>query len=151
MPARDEDDTMPFEPDMDTALRLTWFTAALFFLIFLVSLIGELLGWWDLIGEIGMGVGAGVSILLTLIGVLAGAGRQQVDAVGDDLRSVGQDVRSVGNAVEGNGQTLDRIEAAIVGEDGMVQELDVIQVELDEQTGVLGEQLAVLGEIRDRI
>lgn len=136
------DDTswrMPWEPDMDTALRLTWLTAGLFFLLFLVSLIGELLGWWNLIGEIGMGVGAAVSILLTLIGVLAGAGRQQVDAVGDD-------VRGVRYAVLANGVRLQKLDKL-----DKLDDLDRVQAELDAQTGVLGEQLTVLSAIREKL
>jgi hypothetical protein len=58
------------EPEWDTVLWLAWATAPFFFLVFIVSAIGELLDWWDLVGEIGMGVGATVSMLVTL-GALA--------------------------------------------------------------------------------
>lgn len=135
MSSRDQDDTMPWEPDWDTALPLAWFTAAFFFLIAVVSAIGELLGWWDLIGEIGMSVGTTISVLVTLMAVLLSADREQVGTAGEAVRE--------------NGDKLGDVHQALVGEEGVAHELDLVQVELDKQTGVLGEQLAVLSDIRD--
>lgn len=139
MPARDEDDTMPFEPDPETAIRVGWAVTLLGILIFVVSALGEYLGWWDLIGEIGMLVGTVLSIVVGFGTWFSGAGRRQLAEVGEDVQSVGEDVRGVRYAVIANGVKLDKLD-----------ELDVIQAELDKQTGVLGEQLAVLGEIRDQ-
>lgn len=146
MPARDEDDTMPFEPDPETAIRVGWAVTLLGILIFVVSALGEYLGWWDLIGEIGMLVGTVLSIVVGFGTWFSGAGRRQLAEVGEDVQSVGRGVQAVGEDVRGvryaviaNGVKLDKLD-----------ELDVIQAELDEQTGVLGKQLAVLGEIRDQ-
>lgn len=102
------------------------------------------MGWWDRIGKVGRGIGALLGILVTILAVFASASRQQTNAVSESVQSVD------GN-VQGNGEPLARIEEALVGEDGVVHELDVIQVELDRQTGDLGEQLTVLGDIRDQI
>lgn len=157
---------------MDTAIRLCWLTAAFFLLVAIFSGIGEILGWWNLIGEIGMSVGATMSILVTLVAVVLTAGRQQVTVVGQDVRSVNENVLSVNENVlsvdenmhslndnilsvnenvQENGTRLERIAEHIAGEDGMLRELDAIQLELDAQTGVLADQLTVLGEVRDRL
>lgn len=164
---------------MDTAIRLCWLTAAFFLLVAIVSGIGEVLGWWNLIGEIGMSVGSTMSVLVTLVAVVLTSGRQQVTLVGEDVRSVNENVLSVNDNVlslnenvlsvnEGmhslndnvvsvdenvqeNGARLERIAEHIAGEDGMLRELDAIELELDAQTGVLADQLTVLGEVRDHL
>lgn len=155
MPARKPSSLVRWpEPDFDTFLALTWLTALFFFLVAVVSAIGEILGWWDLIGEIGMGVGTTVSVLVTLIAVGASAGREQVDNVGQDVRSVGGEVRSVGqdvrslgqevgsvgndvqevhSAVEANGEILVSVDSKL----DKLDDLDRVQLELDRQTGVL--------------
>lgn len=140
MPARDPSKLVPFEPDPETAIRVGWAVTLLGILIFVVSALGEYLGWWDLIGEIGMLVGTVLSIVVGFGTWFSGAGRRQLAEVGEDVQSVGEDVRGVRYAVLANGAKLDKLD-----------ELDVIQAELDKQTGVLGEQLAVLGEIRDEL
>lgn len=94
------------QPDFDTFLTITWLTAVFFFLVAVVSGIGEVLGWWDLVGEIGMSVGATLSVLATLVGIGAAAGREQVDELGDEVSSVGRDVQSVGRDVRSVGEGL---------------------------------------------
>lgn len=136
---------------MDTAIRLTWVAAGFFMLLAIVSAIGEILGWWNLIGEIGMGIGGTASVILTLIAVLSSAGRGQVAGLGQDVRSVDENVRSVDRNVEKNGEKLDFVGKALAGEEGVLRELDRIELELDAQTGVLHEQLTVLEMVRDRL
>ncbi len=156
---------MQWPPDMDTAIRLTWLTAAFFLLVAIVSGIGELLGWWNLPGELGMSIGATMSIATTLLALVLTAGRRQVETLDAGLRSVDrnvtsvfQEVRSVDDTVhsveghvETNGDRLSQVVEAVAGEDGMLRELDAIELELDAQTGVLREQLEVLGDVRDRL
>lgn len=165
MPNKRASNGVPWEPDMDTAIRLTWVAAGLFMLLAIVSAIGGSLGWWDLIGEIGMGIGGTVSIVLALIAVLSSAGRGQVMGLGQDVRSVDENVRSldanvrsvdanvrsVDQNVEMNGEKLDLIGKALAGEGGVLRELDRIELELDAQTGVLNQQLTVLETVRDRL
>lgn len=164
---------------MDTAIRMTWIAAGLFLLLAIVSGIGEVLGWWDLMGEIGMGTGATMTVVLTLIAALSSAGRGQVTNLGRDVRSVDENVRSVGENVRSvdenvrsvdenvrsvdenvqsvdqnvkiNGEKLDFIGKALAGEEGVLRELDRIELELDAQTGVLSRQLTVLEMVRDRL
>lgn len=147
MSSRDDSDSMPYEPDPETAIRVGWAVTALGLLIFVVSALGEYLGWWDLVGEVGMLVGTVLSIVVGFGTWFSGAGRRQLSGVGREVQSVGDDVRSVDENVRGvrfavlaNGVKLEKLD-----------KLDVIQAELDEQTGVLGQQLAVLSEMRDRM
>lgn len=142
----DERGTMVYTPDPETAIRVGWWLTLVGVLIFIVSALGAYLGWWDLVGEVGMLIGTVLSIVLGVGTWLTSATTGQLSGVGEDVRSVGQDVRSVGEnvqdvheAVLANGIKLDKLD-----------ELDVIQAELDAQTGVLGEQLAVLRELRDQ-
>lgn len=161
MGSRDRSPGVPWKPDPDTALWIAWITAGLFFLLFVVSAVGEILGWWGLIGEIGMGIGGLVGVLVTIASLLYGAGSGQVQNVGDEVENVGEDVRSNGRSLEaieegivGDGgmvEGLDGLAKALGGEEGVLGELDVVQVELDRQTGVLDRQARILGQIRDRL
>lgn len=164
MTAREGSGPVPYEPDPETAIRVGWAVTLLGILIFVVSALGEYMGWWDLVGEIGMLVGTVLSIVVGFGTWFSGAGRRQ-------LQAVGAEVRGVRGVVEANGTVLgsvdaklddlqrldkldkldqlDVIEAALVEGDGEAGKLDAVQVELDRQTGVLDRQLRVLGEIRD--
>lgn len=156
MSAREGSGPVPYEPDPETAIRVGWVVTALGILIFVVSALGEYLGWWDLVGEIGMLVGTVSSIVVGFGTWFSGAGRRQLAAVGQEVHAVGSEVRGVRHVVEDNGaklssadDKLDVIQAALVEEDGEASKLDAVQLELDRQTGVLDRQLAVLAEIRD--
>lgn len=140
---------MPWEPDWETALRLAWITAALSFLVAVVSAIGELLGWWDLVGELGIGFGTTVTLILTVLAAFFSAGRQQVAEVGQAVQDHGEMLEANGETLVANGETLGDVHRAIAGQDGMLDELDVIQLELDTQTGVLRQQLDVLDRIQE--
>lgn len=146
MPSREGWHHVPFEPAPETATRLIWLMAALSFLLAIVSGIGEYLGWWDLVGELGMTIGGVAGVVLTAIGIASTASRRQV--------------ANVQGAVVRNGRTLasmdaklEVVEDALVASDdeGRVSKLDVVEAELDRQTGVLDRQLSVLGEIRDAL
>lgn len=127
MSADDPSSRMPWiEPDLDTVIRAGWILTALGIVIFVVSLAGELLGWWDLGGEIGMWIGA----LLTIV---VGYGTTVTTASRDQVAGIDDRIRSVHTAVETNGVKLDKLDR-----------LDHIQWALDEQTGVLT-------QIRDRL
>lgn len=126
------------EPDMDTVIRIGWTVTILGFILTVVSIVGELRGWWNFVGEVGATTGAIVTVVVGMGTLLAGAGRQQVGGVRD--------------AVETNGRKLDKldvIEDALVEADGRTSKLDAVQVELDRQTGVLDRQVEILERIRD--
>ncbi len=95
--------------------RLGWTLTALFFLMAIVGLIGEIVGWWNDVGELSMTIGAIAGLLIGIATLFAGAGRSQV--------------AGVQAAVEANGFKLDKLDK--------LDDLDRIQFELDEQTGVL--------------
>lgn len=154
MSSRDDSDSMPYEPDPETAIRVGWAVTALGLLIFVVSALGEYLGWWDLVGEVGMLVGTVLSIVVGFGTWFSGAGRRQLSGVGREVRSVGDDVRSVDENVQSVGENVRGVHDAVLANGVKLEKLDkldVIQAELDEQTGVLDRQLAVLSEMRDRM
>jgi hypothetical protein len=117
---------MPFDVDPIRLERLFLLGAVLGLLIAALGIVGEVLGWWNDIGEVLVTTGTLASVVLGLGFGLANASRRQVEGVRE--------------AVEGNGDKLDGVHEAIAGENGVVHELDVVQAELDAQTGVLQEQ-----------
>lgn len=149
MPRRDEEQTMPWAPHPDTVIRIGWITAALGFLIAIVSAIGEIRGWWGLVGELGLTFGTLLGILVGIATLAFAATRDQADA----LLSINQEHSKKLDRLHKLDKLdkLDAIEAAIVGEEGMIRELDAVQLELDMQTGVLDEQLTVLRQIREAL
>jgi hypothetical protein len=117
---------------MDTVIRIGWVVTGLAFLVTVVSILGELLGWWGFLGEVGATAGSTVTVLVGLTTLLASAGRGQVQGVRD--------------AVEANGDKLSKLDRL-----DDLDKLDRVQAELDEQTGVLDRQVAVLEQIRDGV
>lgn len=113
---------LPFGMSEETMLRVSWIVAAAFAALAIVSLLGEIFGWWNDLGEVGATVGSIVSVIVTVSAVYYNAGRNQVEKVHD--------------AVVDNGQQLGQLD--------QLDTLDDIQFELDRQTGVLA-------EIRDRL
>lgn len=138
------------EPDMDTVIRIGWTVTVLAFLVTVVSGVGEYLGWWNLVGEVGLTAGSVITVLVGLGTLLAGAGRQQVGGVRDAVEDNGATLDSVDTKLD-KLDRLDVIERALVTEEGETSKLDAVQVELDRQTGVLDRQVALLGEIRDGV
>lgn len=107
-----------------TVQRIFVVGAILFFLMAVAGIVGEILGWWNDVGEIVTIVGTLGSLMLGSGALSTGASQEQVS--------------SVHRAVVDNGSKLEKLDT-----------LDVIQHELDRQTGVLDEQLTVLREVRD--
>lgn len=124
MPERDLDRDVKIRTS--TFQRLSWILAILFFGMAILGIVGELLGWWNDIGEVLTIVGTIGGLIVSWAALSAGATEQQVDRVHA--------------AVVDNGEQLEKLD-----------ELDAIQLELDRQTDVLGEQLSVLTDIRDGI
>lgn len=135
------------EIDPETATRLIWLMAALSFLVAIVSAIGEVRGWWNLVGEIGMTVGGVGGLVLTAIGIFSTSSRDQVRDVHEAVEANGETLASM----DGKLDKLDTIEDALIATDGETSKLDVVEAELDRQTGVLDRQLAVLSEIRGKL
>ncbi len=141
-----------------------------FFGIALLGLVGELLGWWNLVGEILMAAGTFGGFVLGAATLSQGASRNQVDTVDEKLGSMDGTLGSMDDQLDSVDSkldqldsmdskldqldsmdtTLDEIRDALQGEEGMTHELDAIQVQLDQQTGVLDRQVRVLEQIRDQ-
>lgn len=114
------------DPDPETATRIGWIVAALLFLLAAVSFAGELLGWWNELGELGMTVGTLGGLVVAVATYQHGADRSQV--------------KGIHEAVEDNGETLSSLDGKAdlqLGKLAQLDELDRIQLELDKQTGVL--------------
>lgn len=119
-----------YEPGMDTVIRIGWTVTVIAFLVTVVSIVGEVLGWWGFLGEVGATAGSTITVLVGLATLMAGAGRQQVEGVR--------------GAVEANGAQLEKLDKL-----DKLDDLDRVQAELDAQTGVLDRQVEVLEQIRD--
>lgn len=142
------------DPDPETATRVGWILTALLFLLGAVSIAGELLGWWNDLGEIGAIVGTLGSLVVGVATYQHGADRSQVQAVH--------------GSVEANGATLRRLEGKADEQLVQLSKLDQLDRldrleelekldQLDElarletlQVGQ-GEQTAVLEDIRDHL
>ncbi len=136
---------MAFEPDMDTVIRIGWTVTAIAFLVTVVSILGEILGWWGFVGEVGATAGATITVLVGLSTLLTGAGRRQVGGVQAAVEANG--------AKLGKLDKLDKLDSMDTKLDKLskLDDLDRVQFELDKQTGVLDRQVSLLGEIRDRL
>lgn len=111
------------EPDPDRLIRWSYIAGTLMFLMAGFFLAGELLGWWNDLGEVGVTITTLGGLLITLGAAYFSAGQKLVEAVH--------------GAVVDNGKALSSV-------DGKLDTLDDIQWALDEQTGVLT-------QIRDRL
>lgn len=105
-----------------------------FFGMAIVGFVGELLGWWNDVGEALIQLGSAGGALLGGATLVVGSSRSQVEATKDaveDTRDAVEDTRDAvdetKHAVEDNGDTLERV---------------------DEH---LSEQTRVLRQIRDRV
>ncbi len=141
---------MPWSPDPDTVIKIGWIVALLAFLVAVVSAIGEVRGWWGLIGEIGMTVGGTVSVLVGLGTLWFSAGRDQVDAVDEQLDSMDHTLGGVDDKLDSMDGKLDKLDS-MDGKLDKLDDLDRVQVELDAQTGVLDRQVELLADIRDQL
>lgn len=122
MPGEPPSGRVPYRLDTETVERIGWILSAVFFLIAIVSAIGEVLGWWNDVGEVGMTVGTLGGLFLTFTTLMRGADSTEV--------------RAVHGAVESNGAKLDKLDS-IDAKLGKLDDLDRVQLELDKQTGVL--------------
>ncbi len=147
--------------DLEQLERLLWILTALFFTGAAITLVGELVGWWQDAGEIALTILTVGGVFVGVAALGTGATRTQAHGLETQLGTIqgtlgGMD-RTLGGMDHKLGgmdhklEKLDGIEAALVQEDGMLDRLDVVQVHLDAQTGVMDRQLSILAEIRDRL
>lgn len=143
--------------DVDILDKLTYgfLIAGLFFLgLAVLGVVGELLGWWNDIGEWLIDAGSIVGVLLTAIALLLASTRGQVRGVAGTLGEIVATTETIARQAETTAATTLDTNLKMESVDRKLDklgELDVIQFELDRQTGVLDDQLSVLGAIRDRL
>lgn len=125
---------MPFDIDPIRIEQAFLVGAILGFLVFLLGLVGTLLGWWNHTGERLMAAGSATSLVLALGFGIANASRGQVEGVYE--------------AVGSNGETLTGMDEKL---DSMSGQLDSMDGKLDEQTDLMGKQLDVLNCIDEKL
>lgn len=118
MPARDVPSGVKFKTA--TVQRIFLVLMMIFFGMAILGIVGEVLGWWNAVGEV-----------LTIVGALGGL-------------FVGVATLSTGS----NEEQVERVHHAVVENGVRLAGIDA-QFELDKQTGVLDEQLGILKQVRD--
>ncbi len=116
-------------------------------LLGILAIVGELLGWWNDVGELMLTAATVLGAIGGLTALIIGSSSDQVHTVHHAVQENGATLRSV----DGRLQSVDRKLGSVDGKLGKLDELDVIQAELDQQTGAMDRQLEVLGQIRDRL
>jgi hypothetical protein len=133
--------------DADKALRLLWFLTALGFGMAILGAVGELLGWWNDVGQ-------ALMVLGTLVGVVMGAASVTAGSTNAQVRGVREGVDAARVRLGSMDGKLDAVHGKLDSMDGKLDkldELDVIEAELNAQTGALDRQIQVLEEIRDTV
>lgn len=119
-----------------------------FFAMALVGFVGELLGWWNDVGEVLMGVGTAGGALLGGATLVVGSSRSQVEATREAVESTRNAVESTRDAVESTrdavGSTKDAVGSTREAVESNGAKLDSVDAELSQQT-------RILAEIRDRL
>lgn len=154
----------PWQPGMSIDIDpITWERIFLVgsivsFLIAGFAFLGELLGWWNDLGEIAMTTGTVSGVVLAIGFGLGNASRRQADSIHETVADNGGTLASVDgklDSVDGKLDTLDSMDNKLDKLDTMdgkldkLDDLDRIQLQLDKQTGVLDDQLDVLKEISE--
>lgn len=133
------------EPDMDQVVRIGWTVTILAFIVTVLSGVGEYLGWWNLVGEVGLTAGSVITVMVGLGTLAASAGRGQAGGVRETVEDNGETLTSIDAQLD----KLDSMDAKLDRLGAIDDDLDRVQVELDKQTGVLDRQVEILGQIRD--
>lgn len=148
MPWDDENGTM----EWDTAQRIFRIGMILSFLVAALGIVGEvagraesvlraaeaaglgqMLGWWNDIGEVLATVGSIAGILLGTVSILANASQSQVAGVAEGVEDVAQGVEQANETLDEQNEKLAKLD-----------KLDAIDAGLDRQTDLLT-------QIRDRL
>lgn len=119
-------------------------------LLAIVAIVGELLGWWNDVGEILLAIATIVGTLGGVASLIIGSSSEEVRTVHETVQENGATLRSVDgklDKLDAIDEDLDKLDKL----DAIDDDLDKVQVQLDTQTGVLGRQVDLLTEIRDRI
>lgn len=153
MVEREEYDRVRPEPSMDTVIRIGWTVTILAFIVTVISGVGEYLGWWNLVGEVGLTAGTMITVVVGVGTLAANAGRSQVGGVREAVEENGRWLRENGGTLEDIDGQLDKLDKLdkLDQLDAIDSDLDKVQLELDKQTGVLGRQVQILEQIRDGI
>lgn len=70
------------------------------FTVAAIGIIGEVLGWWRLLGEVLTFVGLSTGVLSVFLPFVVGPSKRELRGVAHDVRGVAGDVRDVGRGVQ---------------------------------------------------
>lgn len=155
--------------ELDRAQRLFTLMAVLGFILLVVSVVGEYLGWWNELGEVGAVIGTVATGIGIALSVLLNATKRQVrraaqgiednrlelreanrrlETLGGDTGRANEKLDHANEKLDHANQKLDRIDAGVaeanVKHDVTNQALAAIAATLAAHTGLLR-------EIRDRL
>lgn len=137
----------------EKAQRILITLTILSFIVAGIALLGELLGWWNDLGEV-------LLIVATIVGALGGVATMMVGSSSEEVRTVHGAVVDTGSKLDSMDGKLDSMDTKLDKLDTLEKlekldavdgKLDAAQVKLDEQTGVLGRQVEILTDIRERL
>lgn len=143
-----DDRTHPME--WDTAQRILRIGMVISFLVAALGIVGEILGWWNDIGELLTTTGTLGGLILGATSIIGNASRTQVHGVATEVHSVADGVERANETLGETNAKLEKLDTIDAKLDKL-DDLDQVQLELDKQTGVLDRQVGLLTEIRDRL
>lgn len=101
-----EDTGLPFGMTDDQLMRLSWILAAFFFGMAILGVVGEVLGWWNDVGEVLVTVGTLAGVGVTLGVAYYGAGRGQLTAVRETVQGNNERLQDNNEVLHDNNEVL---------------------------------------------
>lgn len=101
-----EDSSLPFGMTDDQLIQISWILAAFFFGMAILGAVGEVLGWWNGVGEVLMTVGSLSGLALTGASAYYAAGREQVSAVRETVEDNNELLGDNTELLEDNNEVL---------------------------------------------
>jgi hypothetical protein len=138
-----EESAIPFGLTEDQLIRLSWIMAAFFFGMAILGVVGEVLGWWNDIGEILVTVGTLAGVAVTIGVAYYGAGRNQVNAVRQTVEDNNEVLQDNNELLQDNNQVLHDNNEILKESNDKLDQLE----KLDQ----LDRQVELLQGIRDRL
>lgn len=145
----------PFGMSDEQLVRFSWILAAIFFAIAIVSFIGEVLGWWNDLGELGMTVGTLAGLGISLGAAYYNAGKTQVAGVHETVEDNNGLLEDNNELLEDNNELLGENNEIVAESSAKLDQLD--QLDQLEKLGkleklqTLDHQVELLQSIRDRL
>lgn len=105
-----EDTGLPFGITEDQLIRISWILAAFFFGMAILGAVGEVLGWWNDVGEVLVTVGSLAGLFVTVGVAYYSAGRDQVAAVRETVQDNNEILEDNNEVLSESNEKLDKLE-----------------------------------------